>query len=182
MFADLVGFTAWSSEGEPSQVFTLLETLYQAYDSILKGRGVFKVETVGDCYVGVAGLPEYRRDHAMAMARVARDIVRQTHELTRRLELKLGPDTSELSTRIGLHSGPVTAGVLRGERARFQLFGDTMNVAARMQHTSERGRIQVSKATADFLKRDGKGKWVKPRNELMNIKGTCLSQPMKFLN
>jgi len=95
----------------------------------------------------------------------------KTHELTRRLEVTLGPDTSELSIRVGLHSGPVTAGVLRGDRARFQLFGDTMNVASRMEHTSEKGRIQISKTTADLITRDGKGKWIRPRNELVTVKG-----------
>ena len=67
MFADLVGFTAWSSTREPAQVFTLLETIYHEFDQIAKRRRVFKVETVGDCYVAVAGLPEYRKDHATIM-------------------------------------------------------------------------------------------------------------------
>ena len=67
MFADLVGFTAWSSTREPAQVFTLLETIYHEFDQIAKRRRVFKVETVGDCYVAVAGLPEFRKDHATIM-------------------------------------------------------------------------------------------------------------------
>ena len=67
MFADLVGFTAWSSTREPAQVFTLLETIYHEFDQIAQRRRVFKVETVGDCYVAVAGLPEYRKDHAVIM-------------------------------------------------------------------------------------------------------------------
>ena len=67
MFADLVGFTAWSSTREPAQVFTLLETIYHEFDQIAQRRRVFKVETVGDCYVAVAGLPEYRKDHATIM-------------------------------------------------------------------------------------------------------------------
>ena len=67
MFADLVGFTAWSSMREPAQVFTLLETIYHEFDQIAKRRRVFKVETVGDCYVAVAGLPEFRKDHATVM-------------------------------------------------------------------------------------------------------------------
>ena len=67
MFADLVGFTAWSSTREPAQVFTLLETIYHEFDQIAQRRRVFKVETVGDCYVAVAGLPEFRKDHATIM-------------------------------------------------------------------------------------------------------------------
>lgn len=68
MFADIAGFTAWSSSREPSQVFVLLETVYRAFDLIAKKRGVFKVETVGDCYVAVCGLPQPREDHAVVMA------------------------------------------------------------------------------------------------------------------
>ena len=70
MFADLVGFTAWSSTREPAQVFTLLETIYHEFDQIAQRRRVFKVETVGDCYVAVAGLPEYHKDHATIMVNI----------------------------------------------------------------------------------------------------------------
>jgi len=76
------------------------------------------VETIGDSYVAVCGLPEPRADHAVVMARFARDCRESMAELTRRLEKSLGPDTGDLKMRFGLHSGPVTAGVLRGERAR----------------------------------------------------------------
>jgi class 3 adenylate cyclase len=65
MFLDIAGFTAWSSEREPSQVFKLLENLYNAFDGVARHLGVFKVETIGDCYVAVAGLPKPRKDHAV---------------------------------------------------------------------------------------------------------------------
>lgn len=134
------GFTAWSSVREPAQVFVLLETIYQSFDKIAKQRKVFKVETVGDCYVAVCGLPEPRKDHAVVMALFARDCMKKMKELVRELEVTLGPDTADLANRFGLHSGPCTAGVLRGERARFQLFGDTVNTAARMESTGLRNR------------------------------------------
>ena len=130
IFADLVGFTAWSSTREPTQVFTLLENIYHSFDEIAKRRRIFKVETVGDCYVAVSGLPEPRKDHAVAMARFSKDILQKFREMVKAMVVELGPDTEDLCLRIGLHSGPVTAGVLRGERARFQLFGDTMNTTA----------------------------------------------------
>jgi class 3 adenylate cyclase len=95
-------------------VFTLLETVYHAFDEIAKRRRVFKVETIGDCYVAVTGLPDPRKDHAVVMARFARDALNKMNDLTKRLEVSLGPDTGDLSMRFGLHSGPVTAGVLRG--------------------------------------------------------------------
>jgi len=101
MFADIVGFTAWSSVREPSQVFTLLETVYHAFDELAKRRRVFKVETVGDCYVAVAGLPDPRPDHVLVMARFAKECLHKMGHLTKDLEVILGPDTGDLSLRIG---------------------------------------------------------------------------------
>jgi class 3 adenylate cyclase len=171
MFADIVGFTAWSSMREPSQVFTLLETIYHAFDEIAKRRRVFKVETVGDCYVAVVGLPEPRADHHIVMARFARDCLYKMGTTTKRLEIILGPDTGDLGLRIGLHSGPVTAGVLRGERARFQLFGDTVNTTARIETTGAPNKIHLSSDTAELLTASGKGHWVRMRTEKVVAKG-----------
>jgi class 3 adenylate cyclase len=171
MFADIAGFTAWSSVREPCQVFTLLETVYRGFDNIAKRRRVFKVETIGDCYVAVCGLPEPRKDHAVVMARFARNCMERMNELTQKLEVTLGPDTGELTIRVGLHSGPVTAGVLRGEKSRFQLFGDTVNTAARLESTGERDRIHISEETASLLEAAGKPHWFKARAEKVVAKG-----------
>eukprot|EP00980_Cylindrotheca_fusiformis_P026705 scaffold17036_cov86-Cylindrotheca_fusiformis.AAC.1 len=103
VFADIAGFTAWSSAREPAQVFILLETIYGEFDKRAYRHNVFKVETVGDCYVGVAGLPEPDKDHAMAVCRFARDCVKTMKDTTLKLEVSLGPDTSELELRVGIH-------------------------------------------------------------------------------
>lgn len=125
MMADICGFTAWSSVREPTQVFTLLESIYSAFDKIAERRKVFKVETVSDSYVCVAGVPTPMAQHATAMARFARDCAYKLPQIVHKLERFLGPGTGDITMRFGLHSGPVTAGVLRGAKARFQLFGDT---------------------------------------------------------
>ena len=83
----------------------------------------------------------------------------------------LGNATSQLEMRVGLHSGKVTAGILRGEKARFQLFGDTVNTASRMESNGQKGRIQVSQATADLLVAAGKQRWLTPREDLVEAKG-----------
>jgi class 3 adenylate cyclase len=130
----------------------LLECVYGAFDEIARRRKIFKVETVGDCYVAVSGMPEPRNDHAVAMVRFARECLERMASMSQELEISLGPgknaivslfravadqnhmltirvssDTAELGFRVGLHSGPVTGGVLRGQNSRFQLFGDTVS-------------------------------------------------------
>jgi class 3 adenylate cyclase len=176
MFLDIAGFTAWSSEREPTQVFTLLETVYRAFDNLADKLGVFKIETIGDSYVAVAGLPDPCADHAVVMAKFAHSCTKRMNRLTRQLEVKLGPSTGDLQARCGLHSGPVTAGILRGKKSRFQLFGDTMNTASRMESTGIPERIQTTKATADLLIKAGKNHWVSRRSQLVAAKGKGLMQ------
>ncbi|KAG7342939.1 adenylate/guanylate cyclase [Nitzschia inconspicua] len=104
LFADIAGFTAWSSMQDPGQVFILLETIFNAFDKIADRK-----KTVGDCYVAVCGLPDPSKDHAVIVASFARDCLTEMGRLTKQLEWDLGPDTSSLNMRIGLNSGPVTA-------------------------------------------------------------------------
>lgn len=121
--------------------------------------------------MAVTGLPNPDESHAVHMSRFAYQCLIGMKELIWELEAILGPGTSDLALRVGLHSGPVTAGVLRGEKSRFQLFGDTVNTASRMESTGQRGKIQVSQETADLLMAAGKSHWLKPRDELVLAKG-----------
>ena len=171
MLADLAGFTAWSAVHEPSEVFILLETIFYEFDVLASKRNIFKVETVGDCYVAVAGVPEPRSDHGVVMARFARECMMRFQAIVQQLEVRFGPGTSELGMRIGLNSGPITGGILRGERSRFQLFGDTINTAARMESNSCKGRIQVSETTAQLLFKANKHHWLIKRDDEIEAKG-----------
>jgi class 3 adenylate cyclase len=168
MFADLVGFTSWSSVRPPEHVFIMLESLYRAYDDIAGRLGVYKVETIGDCYVAVTGLPDPQPKHAVIMVTFARDCQQRMKEIVPKLAFRLGPDTNNLSMRFGIHSGPVTAGVLRGDRARFQLFGDTVMAASKMESNGARDCIHVSQSTADLLMAGGKSSWLSLRSDLAN--------------
>lgn len=117
-FADIVGFTKWSSDRQPTEVFRFLETLYSAFDHTANHLDVFKVETIGDCYVAVTGLPHRQSNHATRLVHFAAECMIQMNQVVHKLVPLLGPETASLSMRAGLHSGPVTVGILRGEKAR----------------------------------------------------------------
>ena len=121
--------------------------------------------------VAVTGLPKAQPNHAVLLVQFAALAMEKMNEKIRDLAGELGDDTLELAMRVGIHSGPVTAGVLRGDKARFQLFGDTVNTAARMESTGKPGRIQVSEATAQCLRDAGKHSWLTRRSDSVIAKG-----------
>jgi class 3 adenylate cyclase len=175
-------------------VFYLLENIYRAFHRIADTRNLFKVETIGDCCkyslvacqsrkiladefnhiaadVAVCGLPEPNASHAAVMVKFASSCRQRFNMLVSEMSTQLGPDTQDLMLRIGLHTGPVTAGVLRGQKSRFQLFGDTVNTAARMESNGKPDKIHVSQELANQLNEMGKGHWVTPRDSLVQAKG-----------
>jgi len=105
------------------------------------------------------------------MAIYAQQCLKRMVRALKDLEVHLGPSTGDLRARVGLHSGPVTAGVLRGEKARFQLFGDTVNVAYRMENTGVPHAIHCTRTTADLIRQAGKETWVKERDSTVRVKG-----------
>ncbi|KAL3912259.1 MAG: hypothetical protein SGILL_006953 [Bacillariaceae sp.] len=163
--ADISGFTAWASVREPHQIFSFLEKVFGQFDAAAKKHKVFKVETIGDSYVACTGAPYAQKDHVENMCLFATEIMEQFTDELEELALQFGPNTTDLSLRCGLHSGVVTMGVLRNERARFQLFGDCVNTASRMESTSEAGKIQVSRESADLLIAAGYKEWLVPRSQ-----------------
>lgn len=107
-----------------------LTSFFRLSRSLLQSS--YQVETIGDCYVACTGIPKPQERHATIMVRFCMACRKALKEKVAELADKLGEDTLNLAIRVGLHSGPVTAGVLRGEKARFQLFGDTMNTGTIM--------------------------------------------------
>ncbi|XP_049598271.1 retinal guanylyl cyclase 1 [Syngnathus scovelli] len=146
-FSDIVGFTTISALSEPIEVVDLLNDLYTLFDAIIGLHDVYKVETIGDAYMVASGVPNRNGNrHAAEMANMSLDILHciGTFKMRHMPELKV-------RIRIGLHSGPVVAGVVGLTMPRYCLFGDTVNTASRMESTGLPYRIHVNQTTVDIL-------------------------------
>jgi len=146
LFADLVGFSALSREIGPRALVGVLNRLFSEFDALCREHGLEKIKTIGDAYMAAAGVPDYAEDHparAADMALAMRGVLE-----------RFNADTGmSLGVRIGLHCGPVIAGIIGTGKFAYDLWGETVNTASRMESHGASGRIQVSEAAALRLKR-----------------------------
>ena len=159
LFADLVGFTALSARLAPKDLIDLLNTVFSSFDELAEEHGVEKLQTIGDAYMAAGGLPEPQEDHLVAMAGMAlamQDRVR-----------KLNSEFAGLSLRIGLHAGHVIAGVIGIRKFIYDIWGDTVNTASRLESHGMPGRVHVSDTVFERLQ--GRFKF-EPRG-LVELKG-----------
>ena len=144
LFADVVDFTPWSERLPPSEVVGYLDHLFSHFDALAERHGLEKIKTIGDCYMVAAGVPTPRPDHARALALMALDMLEAM-----RSNDELGHLGLEL--RAGINSGPVVAGVIGRKRFLYDLWGDAVNTASRMESHGMPGRIQITGATYELL-------------------------------
>jgi adenylate cyclase len=160
LFADIVGFTELSARMSPTELVKRLNVIFSHFDQLAEKYGVEKIKTIGDAYMVVGGLPMPRDDHAEAIAQMALGMQAKI--------AKLCADTGEkLAIRVGINSGPVVAGVIGVSKFTYDLWGDTVNVAARMEATGFAGRIQVTDVTYELLK----DKYLLERRGVIPVKG-----------
>ena len=170
LFSDLVGFTKMSSQKSAGALVKLLNDLFSRFDRRAEALGLEKIKTIGDAYMAVGGLPIPRSDHADICAEMALGMFDDLTEFNKQYD-------AELAMRIGLNTGPVVAGVIGFTKFSYDLWGNTVNTASRMESTSISGRIQMSTSTRDHLSPS----FIIEERELMECKGLGLIMTY-FLN
>ncbi|MEP0943468.1 MAG: adenylate/guanylate cyclase domain-containing protein [Rhizobiaceae bacterium] len=171
LFADLVGFTELSARMKPDDLVSMLNDVFSEFDDLADEIGLEKIKTIGDAYMVAAGLPEFRHDHADAIAEMAMQMVEVIDSYANRTGLKL-------NIRVGINTGQVVAGVIGKKKFIYDLWGDTVNIASRMESSGEAGMIQVSRASHVLLKHAFA---FQSRGEI-NIKGRGRMETFQLLN
>ncbi|MFM7543780.1 MAG: adenylate/guanylate cyclase domain-containing protein [Ignavibacteria bacterium] len=140
-FSDIVGFTTIAKHYNPKKLLSELDEYFSIYDTLASKHGIEKIKTIGDAYMAVCGIPTKQKDHALRMANFAKDILLETKKFTF--------NTKHIEVRIGIHSGPVIAGVIGLQKFAYDLWGDSVNIASRLESTGKPNSIHISN---DFLK------------------------------
>jgi adenylate cyclase len=163
LFADMAGFTAVSDHASPVDLVSFVNQVFTTFDRLVERHGLEKIKTSGDSYMVVSGVPIARPDHAAALVKLGIDML----DATTRMH---DPHGRGVSIRIGIASGPVVAGVVGMKKFFYDIWGDAVNVASRMESTGIAGRIQVSPTTYEAVKR----RFEFERREGVEIKGKGL--------
>jgi adenylate cyclase len=161
LFADVVNFTPLSGRLDAREVVALLDRLFTSFDELVDRYGVEKIKTIGDCYMVAAGVPTHRPDHAQALARLAIEM----RECAK--QCLADSDGRDMRLRIGISSGPVVAGVIGRRRFLYDLWGDTVNMASRMESHGTPDEIQITRSTLELLDEH----FVTEPLGLVNVKG-----------
>ncbi len=179
LFMDMVGFTSISSNAPPKQLVYLLDAIFHKADEIVESFGLEKIKTIGDGYLAVANVTKPLKDHQVATAKSALNLLETLKEFTVNIPAELG-DTSwisemnDIEIRIGIHTGEVVAGIIGKNKYTYDLWGDAVNIASRMETNSEAGRIHVSEDFAKSIENYPEFK-LTPRGEI-SIKGKGMMQ------
>ena len=160
LFSDLVGFTELSTTIEPCQLVEKLNQIFLAFDKLTEKHQLEKIKTIGDAYMLVGGLPTPRPDHVEAVANMALEMLTTINKINQQAN-------AHFQIRIGFHTGPVVAGIIGKNKFNYDLWGDTVNIASRMESQGLSGHVQVSEATYQRLK----DKFVFERRGPIEIKG-----------
>jgi adenylate cyclase len=159
LFADIVNFTPMSALLTPVGLVELLNEVFSYFDSLVEKYGLEKIKTIGDCYMVAAGIPRSRPDHAQVLTRMALEV--QEHFAQKHYQGK------NLAFRIGINSGPVVAGVIGHMKFAYDLWGDAVNTASRMESHGVGGQIQITCSTHELIKNE----FVCESRGLINVKG-----------
>lgn len=144
LFADIVGFSEMASRTTPEAVVTMLDELFSVFDRLAEEHALEKIKTIGDAYMVVAGIPQPMADHAQQIARMGLDMIAAMRDYARRT-------SSNLSIRVGIHSGSVVAGVIGKKKFIYDLWGDTVNTASRMESHGVPDRVHCTEEIAELL-------------------------------
>ncbi|MCF6174231.1 MAG: adenylate/guanylate cyclase domain-containing protein [Victivallaceae bacterium] len=168
-FSDIVDFTQNAAKMEPREVISELSTIFTVFDRIFIKNGCERIKTIGDAYLGVSGMPTADDNHSENIINAAIEVVEYLNERNRTAKFKW-------QIRVGIHSGKVVGGIVGTEKYIYDIFGDTINIAARMERHSEPMKINISDTTYQLL--SGKFNFVK--RDLTEVKGKGVLQ-MYFL-
>lgn len=149
LFTDFVNFSSIAAQLDPRELIEILDSCFSAFDKIVSSYGIEKLKTIGDAYMAVAGIPEPISEHAVKTVKAA---IKMRGEIKRLMQKRLRAGKPAWYIRIGIHSGPLIAGVIGENKFSYDVWGNTVNVASRMETNGEPGRINISEETYELVK------------------------------